>query len=122
MTVTIKIPKTKNQFVERKTISNPLSSTQVKTVITKSASSVTSKKSTTSNNNTSVQKVNCDNNLQMEIIESYIYHRANIKFTGGIPSEQIREILKNEGWVYNPKEKLWYPKGAFASEATKNFF
>lgn len=59
--------------------------------------------------------------ISMEIIDSAEFHRANIRFIGGIPSEAIRTILKTEGWMWNPKLEIWYPKGEFARSNSYNF-
>lgn len=51
-----------------------------------------------------------DKNIKLEISKHPILHRVAILFTGGIPSDQVREILKSNGWCWNPKYKVWYAK------------
>lgn len=68
------------------------------------------------------------NATKMEIINSEAHHRANIKFDGK-PSEEVRTMMKNEGWLYSSKNNVWYPKNEaafnsfeFAKQLQKDFF
>ncbi|MCQ2596540.1 MAG: YifB family Mg chelatase-like AAA ATPase [Treponema sp.] len=58
-------------------------------------------------------------NVTMEIINSEQFKRANIRFTGK-PSEEIRNELKKEGWIYSRNHNVWYPKNT-AAENSQNF-
>ena len=57
--------------------------------------------------------------LTMEIINSEQYKRANIRFSG-IPAEEVRTELKNEGWLYSRNHNVWYPRN-IAAENSTNF-
>lgn len=47
-------------------------------------------------------------NISMEIIINKDFNLTNIKFSG-IPSEEIRTDMKNEGWLFSGKNGVWYP-------------
>ena len=66
--------------------------------------------------------------ISMEIINSEQYKRANIRFSG-IPSEEVRTELKNEGWLYSRNHNVWYPRNipvensmAFAKHIKQIYF
>lgn len=66
--------------------------------------------------------------ISMEIINSEQYKRANIRFSG-IPSEEVRTELKNEGWLYSRNHNVWYPRNiaaensmAFANHIKEAYF
>lgn len=66
--------------------------------------------------------------ISMEIINSEQYKRANIRFSG-IPSEEVRTELKNEGWLYSRNHNVWYPRNiaaensmAFAKHIKQTYF
>lgn len=54
--------------------------------------------------------------ISMEIINSEQYKRANIRFSG-IPSEEVRTELKNEGWLYSRNHNVWYPRNIAAENS-----
>ena len=54
--------------------------------------------------------------ISMEIINSEQYKRANIRFSG-IPSEEVRTKLKNEGWLYSRNHNVWYPRNIAAENS-----
>ena len=56
--------------------------------------------------------------ITMEIINSEQFKRANIRFSG-IPSEEVRTELKNEGWLYSRNHNVWYPRNIAAENSSK---
>lgn len=68
----------------------------------------------------SSQEKNTSSNVKMEIISNKEFGRANIRFSSK-PSEEVRTLLKNEGWIYNHTLEIWYPRGFFASQNSFKF-
>ena len=56
--------------------------------------------------------------VTMEIINSEQFKRANIRFSG-IPAEEVRTELKNEGWLYSRNHNVWYPRNIAAENSTQ---
>ena len=61
---------------------------------------------------------NAANPVSMEIINSEQYKRANIRFSG-VPSEDVRTALKNEGWLYSRNHNVWYPRNIATANSAK---
>ncbi len=66
--------------------------------------------------------------ITMQIINSKKFNRINIKFSDK-PSEEIRNELKNAGWIYSSKNNVWYPVNStdnnsieFAKELETKYF